>query len=118
MIDEFKYVVDNSKYVSINSNKIDSFIEDLGEINYVHWAEELNLDLTEKEWIVLAFLVESMNFCFWKKPKWKIEYNNEIITGSNALFYSIVKEVEKNKEFLDIENLVEKAIQKTTKLSL
>ena len=106
MIDEFKYVVDNSKYVSINSNKIDGFIEDLGEINYVHWAEELNLDLTEKEWIVLAFLVESMNFCFWKKPKWKIEYNNEIITGSNALFYSIVKEVEKNKEFLDIENLV------------
>lgn len=106
MIDEFKYVVDNSKYVNININNIDNFIENLGEINYVHWAEELDLDLTEQEWIVLAFIVESMNFCFWKKPKWKIEYNNEIMTGSNALFYSIIKEVKKSREFLNIKNLV------------
>ena len=58
--------------------------------------------MSEKEWILLAFIIESMNFCFWKKPKWKIEYNNEIMSGSNALFYSVIREVEINKSFLNI----------------
>ena len=102
---EFEYVVENSKYVSIDKSKLDDFIDSLGEINYVHWSKELNLDLSEKEWINLAFIMEAMNFCFWRKPKWKIEYNNEILSGSNALFFTVIKQVEKNSEFLKIENL-------------
>ena len=105
MIEEFKYVVDNSKYVSIDNTKIDKFINDLGDINYVHWTKEFNLDLSEKEWITLAVIVESMNFCFWRKPKWKIEYKGNLISGSNALFCTVIKQVEKDKNFLNIENL-------------
>ena len=105
MKDEFNYVVNNSKYVHIDTTKLEKFINDLGEINYVHWSKELNLDLNEKEWITLAFIIESMNFCFWKKPKWKIEYNDDLISGSNALFYAIIKQVESDKNFLKIENL-------------
>lgn len=105
MIEEFKYVVDNSKYVHINTDKIDTFINDLGDIKYIHWSEEIPLDLNEKEWILLVFIIESMNFCFWKKPKWKIEYNNELMSGSNALFYSVIKEVENNSKFLTIDYL-------------
>ena len=105
MKDEFKNVVDNSKYVQIDNTKLEKFINDLGEINYVHWSKELNLDLNEKEWITLAFIIESMNFCFWKKPKWKIEYKNDLVSGSNALFFAIIKQVEKDKNFLKIENL-------------
>lgn len=105
MKDEFKYVVDNSKYVKINDTKLDKFINDLGEINYIHWSKELNLDLNEKEWILLAFIIESMNFCFWRKPKWKIKYKNDLVSGSNALFYSIIKKVENDKDFLKLENL-------------
>lgn len=102
---EFEYVVKNSKYVSINETQIDKFINNLGEINYKHWSLDLNLDLTEKEWIMLAFIIESMNFCFWQKPKWKISYHDEIMSGSNALFYSVIKEVEQSKAFLDIKYL-------------
>ena len=105
MKDEFKYVVDNSKYVQIDNTKLEKFINDLGEINYVHWSKELDLNLNEKEWITLAFIIESMNFCFWKKPKWKIEYKNDLVSGSNALFFAIIKQVEKDKNFLKIENL-------------
>jgi len=105
MKEEFKYVVDNSEYVSIDKTKIDDFISELGEINYVHWSKELDLKLEEKEWINLAFIMEAMNFCFWQKPKWKIEYKNDIVGGSNALFYAIIKQVENNIDFLKIENL-------------
>lgn len=100
-----KYVVDNSKYVSINYNEINDFIKDLGEPKYEHWSKKTNLNLKEKEWILLAFIIESMNFCFWQKPKWKIEYKESIFTGSNALFNSVIREVENNNKFLDIEYL-------------
>lgn len=105
MIDGYKYVVDNSKFVKINNNELDKFINDLGVVNYVHWSNELDLDLNEKEWILLAFIIESMNFCFWQKPKWKIKYKDDIVSGSNALFYSIIKQVEDNKKFLSLEYL-------------
>lgn len=104
-MDELKYVVDNSNYVKINYDKIDDFINNLKDTKYVHWKEDTNLNLSEKELILLVFIIESMNFCFWKKPKWKIEYNNELITGSNALFYSVIKEVENNSNFLNIDYL-------------
>lgn len=105
MINELKYVVDNSKYVSISYDKIPDFINLFDDLNYKHWSTDLKLNLSEKEWILLAFIIESMNFCFWKKPKWKIEYKNEILSGSNALFNSIIREVEENKDFLNINYL-------------
>ena len=107
-----KYVVDNSKYVRINYDKLDDFIQNLATPNYMHWAKELNLELTEKEWILLCTLIESMNFCFWRKPKWKIEYHNDIHSGSNALFYSVIKYIENNKNFLDLEYLYKIDLEK------
>ena len=104
-MEDLEYVVKNSKYVKIDKNKIDSFINDLGELNYVHWSKEFNLKLTEEEWILLAFITESMNFCFWRKPKWVIEYHGKNISGSNALFYTIMNKVIKDKTFLNINNL-------------
>lgn len=105
MKEEFKYVVENSKYVTINYDTIDKFVNNLDDVTYIHWSNELNLKLSEKEWILLAFIAESMNFCFWQKPKWKIEYHNEIMSGSSALFYSIIKEAEKNNDFLNLNYL-------------
>lgn len=116
MKNEFKYVVDNSKYVSICYDNIDQFINEMGENKYVHWSKELNLKLSDKEWILLGFLIESMNFCFWKKPKWSIEYNGNIVSGSNALFYSIIREVERNQDFLNIEYLKNLSQEKFNKI--
>ncbi len=104
-MEEFKYVVENSKYVKINYNKITEFVNELESPNYEHWSKEINLNLSEREWILLAFIIESMNFCFWQKPKWKIDYHGDLMSGSNALFFSIIKEVEKKPKFLNIEYL-------------
>ena len=104
-MEEFKYVVENSKYVKINYDKITDFVNELGFPNYEHWSKGIDLHFSEKEWILLAFIIESMNFCFWQKPKWKIEYHGELMSGSNALFFSVIKEIENNSNFLNTEYL-------------
>lgn len=105
MKEKFKYVVDNSKYVSIDYNRVNDFVKDLGKPKYEHWYKEIDLKLNDKEWILFAFIIESMNFCFWQKPKWKIKYHGDIVSGSNALFYSVIREVENNSKFLNVEYL-------------
>ena len=92
-MEEFKYVSENSSYVKINYEKVLEFVNLLNKPKYKHWSSDLDLNLNEEEWILLAFIIEAMNFCFWIKPKWKIEYNGEILSGSNAIFYSIIKEI-------------------------
>lgn len=105
MVEKIKYVVDNSKYVKINYEKINDLTSKLLDLKYHHWSNELDLLLNEEKWILLVFIIESMNFCFWKLPKWKIEYNNEVVSGSNALFLSVIREVERNPKFLNIDYL-------------
>lgn len=104
---EMEFVAQNSKYVSIDKARIEQFAKQMNNFKYQHWSKELSLDLNEEQWILLAFIIESMNFCFWQKPKWKIEYNGTEMSGSNALFYSIIREVENNNSFLDINYLSE-----------
>ena len=58
MKEELEYVVLNSKYVSIDKSKINRFISDLGPVKYEHWSKELDLKLNEKEWVLLAFIIE------------------------------------------------------------
>ena len=104
-MDEFKYVSENSKYVTINQEKILEFVDNLSTSKYEHWLKEINLNLNEEQWILLTFIIEFMNFCFWQKPKWKINYHGKLISGSNALFFSIIKQIENNSNFLNIDNL-------------
>ena len=104
-MEEFKYVSENSSYVKINYDKVLEFVNLLNKPKYSHWSTDLDLNLNEEEWILLAFIIESMNFCFFIPPKWKIEYNKEVLSGSNAIFYSIIKEIEHNPNFLNIDNL-------------
>lgn len=106
-MNEFKYVLDHSQYVKVNQDRIIDFVNEAELPKYKHWSTEIDLNLTEKEWILLVFIMESMNFCFWQKPKWKIEYHGDELSGSNALFYAVVKEIENNPNFLNIDYLYE-----------
>lgn len=54
---------------------------------------------------MLVFIIESLNFCFWQKPKYKVLYHNEEVKGSEALFLRIIDRVENNKKILDINYL-------------
>ncbi len=104
-IDQIKYVVDNSDYVKINYDKLNDFTDEITDTSYEHWFDNKELKLNEKQRILLMFLLESINFCFWQKPKFNIDYKNKRLKGSEALFMSIIKEVEKDINFLNIENL-------------
>lgn len=103
---QIEYVVNNSENVKINHDKIIEYTKMLKVNNNTYWLNNDVLDLTEKEFILLMFIIESMNFCFWKEPFIEKTFKNEYHKKSTAMFYSIVDYVINNKEFLNIDRLV------------
>ncbi len=104
-LQQIKFVVDNSNHVSINKEKIKEYLSSIKIKDNPHWLNQNKLKLDEKQLILLTFLVESMNFCFWKEPFIEKDFDNQKYKKSTAMFYSVVDEVIKNKNFLNLSKL-------------
>ena len=53
------YINQNSDYVFVNKNKLNSFINNIDNWDYNYWLDSNDLLLSEKEKIIFAFLCES-----------------------------------------------------------
>lgn len=102
-LEQIKYVVNNSKYVHINKDNLEKFINDhdFKNIKQSHYLEDYTKDFTEKEIILYLFLTHSINFCFWKEPIFN--YKNE--KRSTAMFKIFLDKVLSNKKLLNINYL-------------
>lgn len=99
---QIEYVVSNAQYVKLNREKLDKWMEQLEKnFYYEHAWKRYKPYFNEKEMILLVFLMESMNFCFWKEPIFK--YKDK--TKSMAMFDLFIEAVLNNKQLLDLEYL-------------
>jgi len=106
-IAQIEYVVQNSDNVRINQDNIDAYVNSLKIENNTYWLNHSKLELSEKELILLMFIIESMNFCFWKKPFIEIDFKGEHHKRSMAMFYSVINKALIDKAFLKINNLLQ-----------
>ena len=92
------YVASNSKYVSINFEKLDEYIKtiDYKKINFWLSSNPYNLFDMEIDKIINFMLIfDSINYCFWGQPKWTIETVEGKKDGSDALLYALLDYVKK-----------------------
>lgn len=101
-LNQIKYVVENAKYVKLNKEKLDKWSNFLkNKISYEHPWKKYKKDFTEKEIVLLSFIIESMNFCFWKEPIFT--YKNQ--KRSTAMMSMYIDKALKNKELVNIDYL-------------
>lgn len=97
--------------VKINETGINNIISFLSKSEQKSWLDYSCLDeIRLEEKIILMLLFESLNFCYIGEPKWKIEYNGEMYSGSYGLFYAIVKAIKQGNKLYDINYLKELTI--------
>lgn len=106
MKESINYVVQNSEYVCIDKRKIENILDDLTKQECQYWFDQDKVKLNEPERILLMFVVESLNYCFWEKPKFQIEYEGRIVNGIEAVFSCLLQAIAANKNFLKLDNLV------------
>lgn len=105
-LEKIKYVVDNSDDVKININKLKEYADKLIVTNKDYWLMEKKLNFTEKEYILLVFIMQAMDFCFWMEPHIEKEFDGLLYKKSLGLFYAVLDEAISNKDFLNINYLI------------
>ena len=113
-----KYVVDNSKYVKINSEKLNEFSKTIKEVNLKHWLSSSPfglLELSTEDIINFLLIYESIDFSFWGDPKWTIDVDGQKEDGSIALLYKLLDYYKNNKN-LDFSNISEKEFSNILKV--
>lgn len=101
------YVATNSKYVSINYEKLDEYIKtiDCEKIKFWLSSNPYNLFNMDIEKIINFMLIfDSINYCFLGQPKWIIETIEGKKDGSDALLYALLNYV-KNLDEIDFTNV-------------
>ncbi len=94
-----KYVVENSKHVSINRVKILDFCNYFKHTHIKHWLDEAPFDLSElndEDRLNFLLIFNSISFSYWGDPKWTILYKDKKYDGSWAMIASIGRAI-KNK---------------------
>lgn len=113
ILNSIKIVVENAKHVKINENNIKSIMDFLSKSERKPWLDDSYLDVqktTIEEKIIFMLLCESLNFCYIGEPKWKIEFNGTMYSGSYGLFYGIAKSIKQGHKLYNIDYLKELAI--------
>lgn len=108
VLDSINIVIDTSKSITINENNIKYFCSNNNIKKDIHWLgfSPLNLKrLDFSEQLNFLFILDSISFCFWKLPKWKIEYKNRFFDGSWGMVAAIAKAIEKGIPILDFNYL-------------
>lgn len=101
-INQINYVVENAKHIKLNKEKLDKWSDSLkNKLNYEHPWKKYKNDFTEKEIILLSFIIESMNFCFWKEPIFIYKDQKR----STAMMSLYIDKALKNKKFVNIDYL-------------
>lgn len=98
-----KYVVDNSRFVKINREKIKKLAGKWSgsELAIPEWDTRYHFFDDSERTCEYLFVLNSINFCFWAKnenDKWKIDYNGKKIGGYNALAF-LLKKIFENTDF-------------------
>ncbi len=100
-----EYINKNSDYVSVNSDKIKFFVENISNWKYNYWMMDLKEYLDEKKCIIFVFICESINFCFWGNKN-NDDNNYENYIGSKELFNNLKQSIKDDSSILEINKLI------------
>src|SRR3989344_7067208 len=109
ILETTKFVIENSKSVNINNDRITEVCKTLKKNDLIHWwaVAPFNIKkLSDEEKLTFLLVVNSISFSYWGKPKWTVVYKgNEIQSGAFGLIAAIGKAYENNKLVLNAEYL-------------
>lgn len=99
----YKFVCDNSKFVTINYQKIDEMIHMIESSSVKYWLDSNPfgiLDMDSKSIINFLLIYHTIgDYCFWGDPKWEIETCDGKLDGSYAIMYLIINRFKINNNF-------------------
>lgn len=101
-------VIKGSRFVKINEAKLSEFCSDFKIKEGRFWLDAVPFEypkIEKAKELNFLFVLASLVFCFWGKPKWRVKYKGKFYDGSWGLIAALVKAIEKGFPILNFEYL-------------
>lgn len=109
ILESVKYVVDNSRFVSINKSKLSSFVKTFKNHKKHYWLLDPPFDfnkLNKDKKLMLIVIFNAISFSYWGNPYWNVKYKGKEYTrGSWSLMTCIFRALEEGKNILNVKSL-------------
>ncbi len=102
-------VVENARLVKIQVDAIKRAADKLAqqEVGIPPWNYEYHFFDGSERTVNYLFWLDALNFCFWGRPRWTIQFNGKKLDGYWALAASLKRAAEENPRFLEAEALAQ-----------
>ena len=104
VLKSIRSVVKKSRFVRINQENLSNFCKSFELKEKKFWLEVAPFEIPEfdrERQLSFLFLLSSLLFCFWGKPKWKVKYKGSFYDGAWGLIAAFLKAIEKGFSILD-----------------
>lgn len=108
VLDSISHVIHDSKNISIKEDAIKYFCSHNKTKKDIHWLgfSPMNLKkLNIHDQLNFLIILNSISFCFWQLPKWKIKYKDDYYDGSWGMVAALAKAKDKGIPILDFNYL-------------
>ncbi len=97
------YVIQHARNVKIDHAAVERAADTLAEkcVEPPAWNYAFHFHDRTPRTVNYLFLLDALNFSFWGKPRWKVEYNGQELDGYWALAASLKRTVEKDPHVAD-----------------
>ncbi len=104
-----RYVVERPRHVHIDEKRLQAVCAEVAAtgISVPVWNKELHWADGPEQTAMYVFVLDSLNFCFWGEPRWRIVYKGQTLDGYWGLAASLRRAVEENVPILDAAYLAE-----------
>lgn len=104
VLETTRYVLDRSKQVHINQEKLLEFAHQFNQSETQHWLKAAPFDFSKfsvEEKLNFIFLYNSISFSFWGEPKWSIEIDGKMWDGAWGMIKALGRGIEEGIPLLD-----------------
>ncbi len=103
------FVLQHARHVKFNMGAVERAADALAQrhVEPPAWNYAYHFFDGSPRTVNYLFLLDTLNFCFWGKPRWTIEYRGKTLDGYWALAASLKRAAEENPSVLDADFLAQ-----------
>lgn len=106
ILEDTKYVVENSDYVKINHEKIEEFSKKFDPDKADHWLNQAPFNFShfsEEDKLHFVIIFNALSFSYWGDPKWTVEYDDKKHDGAWGMILALGRAIEEGKNLTNFE---------------
>lgn len=99
-----KFVVDNSKSVKIDKDRVADFAGTFEHGSVHHWLSKAPFNFSHfsnDDKLHFLFIFNSLSFCYWGEPKWTIDFDGKSYDGAWGMIMTLGRAISEGYNILD-----------------